>query len=293
MEDNNNYTYTYRKSKKKDQQRRLVILAAAFCVLLAVVILFGALFGNRAAVKKYEKEQAEAASIAAEQTTEAPEVTEDNEPYKLGEYTVSTGGYSLKFRDSHDTDGKVYLEIAENTKLEITEIYHDEAAAADGKGIEYWGKTTYKGYTGWVAMNYMKKAYSDSIVTPENLPTTTEPATEPPATEPVTQKPTEPATQKPAENTTAPAEATTAAPETTAAPKFATGEYIVNTGEYTLTFRDKPSKSGTPILSIKSGEHVMVTAVVESSDPDKGSWGEITYLGHKGYVSMDYLKKAS
>ncbi len=291
MEDNNTYTYTYRREKKKEVQRTRMIIIVIYAILAVICIILGVLFGNRSAVRAHEDELS-SQQAEAEKTTEEP-TTEEPSPYKPGEYAVSTEGYSLKFRKDHSTGSDVYLEISDGTKLTVEEIFRDETAALSGSDIEYWGKITYKGYTGWVAMNYLKKAYSDNIVTPDDISTTAESTTQPPETTtqaPVstTEAPTEPASQ------TEPSEVTTEE-ATTAAPKYTAGDYVVSTGGYTLTFRKSASRDGETILSIEDGTKLVVTKIVETSDGNEvyRYWGQVTYKGHTGYVSMAYLKKAS
>ena len=291
MEDNNNYTYTYRREKKKEIQRTRIIIIAIYAVLAVFCIIFGVLFGNRSAVKARENELS---SQQAEESTTEEVTTEEPSPYKPGEYAVNTEGYSLKFRKDHTTNSDVYLEISDGTKLTVEEIFHDTAAVSSGSDIDYWGKITYKGYTGWVAMNYLKKAYSENIVTPDDITTTEESTTQAPVTTteaPVstTQAPTEPSNTEEAPSESATAE------QTTAAPKYTAGEYIVSTGGYTLTFRKTASKDGETILSIEDGTKLVVTKIVETSNENEALryWGEVTYKGHTGYVSMAYLKKAS
>jgi hypothetical protein len=306
MEDNNNYTYTYRREKKKEQQKLRLIVLIVFCILALICIIAGIISGRKSAEKARENELSASASLAESTSTEEVP-TEEPSPYKTGDYTVETGGYSLKFREDHTTDSKVYLEIKDTTKLTIDEIYHDEAVGTSGSGIEYWGKTTYKGYTGWVAMNYLKKAYSDNIVTPDEMTSTEESTTAAPeittaaptTTEPTTEKPTEATTAEP---TTAATQDTTAAPATDESTTAATsvggytpGDYVVNTGDYTLTFRKSASRSGDVIFGIENGVKLTVTKIVETTDAqsDYRYWGEVSYKGQTGYVSMAYLKKAN
>ena len=295
MEDNNNYTYTYRREKKKEIQRTRIILLAVCGVAAVFCIIFGVLFGNRAAVKAWEKEQA-SREAESESTSTVESTTQDPSPYKAGEYQVNTEGYSLKFRKDHSTDGDVYLEIPDGTKVTVDEIYHDENAAASGSTVEYWGKITYKGYTGWIAMNYLKKAYSDSIVTPEDLPSSEESTTAAPES---TTLPPETTTEAPADTTAAPEDTSSAETptqeSTTASAKYTAGDYVVSTGGYTLTFRKSASKSGETILSIDDGTRLTVTKIVEVTDSEEKYryWGEVTYKGHTGYVSMAYLEKVS
>lgn len=291
MEDNNTYTYTYRKEKKQEVQRIRRIVIIVYAVLAMLCIILGIVFGHRAAVKAREEEKA-SIQAEAESTTEEF-TTEDPSPYKPGEYTVTADGYSLKFRKEHTLDSGIFLEISDGTKLTIDEIFHDENVASNGSSVEYWGKTTYKGYTGWVAMNYLKKAYSDNIITPEDITTEAESTTAQPET-----------TSQAPVTTTAPVESTTAAPEpsteaTTAEPttdaRYSAGDYIVSTGGYTLTFRKTASKDGETILSIEDGTKLTVTKIIETSETNDAYryWGEVSYKGHTGYVSMAYMKRAS
>ena len=290
MEDNNNYTYTYRREKKKEIQRIRIIIIAVYAVLAVLCIIFGVLFGNRSAVKAHENELS-SQEAEAQNTTEEP-VTEEPSPYKPGEYAVNTEGYSLKFRKDHTTGSDVYLEISDGTKLTVEEIYHDVNATASGSDIEYWGKITYKGYTGWVAMNYMKKAYSDNIVTPDDI-TTQESTTEAPVTTTEAPSTTEPSTQAP--KTEPESSENAPSQENTTEARYTAGDYIVSTGGYTLTFRKSASKNGETILSIEDGVKLTVTKIVETADENEKYryWGEVTYKGHTGYVSMAYLKRAS
>lgn len=291
MEDKNTYTYTYRREKKKEAQRIRKIVIIVYAVLALLCIILGIVVGHKAAVRAREEElssiQAEAESTTEEITTEDPS------PYKPGEYTVTADGYSLKFRKEHTLDSGIFLEISDGTKITIDEIFHDENVASNGSTVEYWGKTTYKGYTGWVAMNYLKKAYSDNIITPDDLTTEAESTTAQP----------ENTTQAPA-TTTEPAEHTTTAPEpsseatteeTTTAARYTAGDYLVSTGGYTLTFRKTASKDGETILSIEDGTKLTVTKIIETSETNEAYryWGEVSYKGHTGYVSMAYMKRAS
>lgn len=290
MEDNNTYTYTYRKEKKQEAQRIRRIVIIVYAVLAMLCIILGIVFGHHAAVKAREEEKA-SIQAEAESTTEEF-TTEDPSPYKPGEYTVTADGYSLKFRKEHTLDSGIFLEISDGTKLTIDEIFHDENVASNGSSVEYWGKTTYKGYTGWVAMNYLKKAYSDNIITPEDITTDAESTTAQPET--TSQAPV--TTTAPVESTTAPepsTEATTAEPTTDA--RYSAGDYIVSTGGYTLTFRKTASKDGETILSIEDGTKLTVTKIIETSETNDAYryWGEVSYKGHTGYVSMAYMKRAS
>ena len=83
--------------------------------------------------------------------------------------------------------------------------------------------------------------------------------------------------------------------ETTTAARYTAGDYVVSTGGYTLTFRKTASKDGETILSIEDGTKLTVTKIIETSETNEAYryWGEVSYKGHTGYVSMAYMKRAS
>ncbi|MDR1733997.1 MAG: SH3 domain-containing protein [Oscillospiraceae bacterium] len=62
--------------------------------------------------------------------------------------------------------------------------------------------------------------------------------------------------------------------------------YIVATVTGPLTLRGAASADGAPVASIPKGERIMVWSVTEDG------WGQVTYNGADGYVSMQYLVKA-
>lgn len=280
MEENSNYTYTYKRENKKKakepDKKLLLIFIIAFIVLVMLSILIGSAAGKNSAKKKFEDES----EAVTEQTTEAPTEEITTLLYDLGDYTVDTGDYSLKFRKNHSTDADVILEISSGTRLTITDIYLDEAAKAAGSEVVYWGQISYYGYTGWVAMNYLKKAYSDSIVTPDQV-STTEPSSENVTNENSTADPA----QTPGE------ESTTLAPSS----RYNPGDYVVNSGSVGLRFKKTPAANGEVITVIPSGTAVTVLRIVEVESDDEvyRYWGEVKYDGNTGYLSMAYLKKAN
>ncbi|MBQ7637604.1 MAG: SH3 domain-containing protein [Clostridia bacterium] len=297
MEENNN-TYTYQRNEKKEEtsqsyNRRLIML---FIAAIALIIVLGAVLGKYLGMRSAQKQSETTAPIETESQTEEP--TSEVEPsalYSEGEYTVSTGGSSLKFRKSYSLDSDVILEIKEGTKLVISEVYHDENAAANGSSVEYWGKTTYYGYEGWVAMNYLKNAFSDSIVTPDEIASTEAPSSEPSSS---TESTTAAPSSEPASGESGSSESTSSSAENTTAQsssKYAPGNYSVSTGGSTLSFRKSASPSGNKLADIPDGTKVTVKNVVDAggSDETRRYWGEIEYNGQTGYVSMYYLSKVS
>jgi|GEM_PF-1504164 len=306
MEDNN--TYTYQRPDKNEQdanpynKRLIMLFIAAIALIIVLGVVLGKYLGMRSATK--QAESTSPTEIETESETEPSEV-EPTALYSEGEYVVSTGGVSLKFRKGYSTDSDVILEIKDGTKLTITEVYHNESAQGNDSAVEYWGKTTYYGYEGWVAMNYLTNTYSDSIITPEEVPSseesttgdteasrenTTEPTSAPQSTE---------APSSEAASSEAPSsEATSAADESTTAAqtsKYTAGEYKVATGGSTLSFRKSASTSADIITGLSDGTKVTVIKVVDIGGNNEATryWGEISYLGYTGYVSMYYLEKVS
>ena len=47
-------------------------------------------------------------------------------------------------------------QIDAGEEITILEIYHD--TETDDSTLEYWGKVSYDGYVGWVAMHYTEPA---------------------------------------------------------------------------------------------------------------------------------------
>lgn len=298
MEEDNN-TYTVQRQEKKENNeknaksdkskkneissdlynRRILILVIA---AIALVVVLGVVLGKYAGMRSANKDDGSSSSSSSqeeEQSSDEPSSEEQpSELYSAGEYYVSTGNSSLKFRKDHTLNSDVILEIKDGTKVTITEIYHDENAS--NESVEYWGKTTYYGYDGWLAMSYLKNAYSDSIITPEELSSSENSSGEAPSSEGSSSE--EPGSS---------AEGTTAAPSTPYTP----GDYKVATEGSTLTFRKSASASSDVIMSIDYGVKVTVTRVVDAGGTNEVTryWGEISYLGYTGYVSMYYLEKVS
>ncbi len=284
MEDNNNYTYTYEKDNKKKTGERPVkaIFAVVIAALIVLSVALGILFGMQ------ETDTDETTTQAPETTTEemVETTTLPEELYKAGDYIVATGGYSLRFRKDHAKDAESITDIPDKTQLAVTEIYYDETAEEDFK---YWGKVVYLGHTGWVTMSYLENAFSEDIVTPEELPTdetTTlvESTTAAQSQQPSTTETTTSAPQNVTETTT---QATSS--------KYTAGDYKVATGGYTLTFRQSASATATAIMNIADGTQVTVVEVVDTGAANGNTryWGKIVHLGHTGYVAMAYLEKVN
>ena len=284
MEDNSSYTYTYEKKDENSKPERSLklIFAGVIAALAIFAIALGIFFGVKSGS---EPETTTEAPTTVPESTTAPA---PKSPYNPGSYTVNTDGGSLMFRKDHSSDAETILEISDKTELDITEVFFDATAVKDD--YMYWGKTEFKGHTGWVAMKYMKKAYSENVVTPDDTTTTAEAVSGTDVSSTVLVLPT-------AENESASStqQSATEAPSTTAAPsKYSAGDYIVSTGGNTLTFRKGPGTNNETILSFSDGMKITVLEVVDtaSSNENLRYWGKVSYQGHTGYVCMTYLKKA-
>ena len=277
MEDNTTYTYRYEKGEDKPVRS----LKKYFAVII-VLFFIGAVVCGIVAGKVNAKKEAETTTLPV--STTEPETTAPaaDETYKPGPYSVNTGDVALRFRKEHNKDAEAILEIADKTKLEITEIFIDETATDEV--FKFWGKTKYLGHEGWITMKYLKKEYSDNIITPDDYTDlTTEGAssantTSPDATSVVT---------------TAAAEQTTTSSAGTPSSKYSAGDYKVATGGSTLRFKKEPGRSTEVLASIPDGTAVAVLEVVEINETDDvyRYWGKISYNGYTGYVSMAYLSK--
>ena len=285
MEDNTNYTYTYEKENEKKTADRpvKVIFAVVVAALIVLSVVLGILFGMQEGGKEEES------TLPPETTTEeiVETTTLPEELYKVGDYIVSTGGYSLRFRKDHAKDAESITDIPDKTQITVTEIYYDETAEEDFK---YWGQIVYLGHTGWVTMSYLENAFSEDIVTPEELPTGAETTTVAESTTATSTQQT-PSTETTTVVTPNVTETTTQA----TAAKYTAGDYKVATGGYTLTLRQSASATATAILSIPDRSQITVVEVVDTGAANGNTryWGKVVHLGHTGYVAMAYLEKVN
>ncbi|MBR5218646.1 MAG: SH3 domain-containing protein, partial [Clostridia bacterium] len=60
----------------------------------------------------------------------------------------------LNMREDHSVSSLSIAQIPANATITIVDVYHD--ANSTNPYAKYWGKTTYSGITGWVAMGYLK-----------------------------------------------------------------------------------------------------------------------------------------
>ncbi len=101
-----------------------------------------------------EKPEGEVTTKPAETTTSAPTSSSTNSGAEgaTGKYIVDAQP-SLNLRDGHSVDALSIAKIPDKEEITIVEIYYDEDAPDNY--TKYWGKTTYGGITGWVAMGYL------------------------------------------------------------------------------------------------------------------------------------------
>ena len=137
------------------------------------------------------------------------------------EETVVEAATTLNLREKPTASSTLLLKIPEGTKVTVGE--------RSGK----WAKTTYKGKTGWVNLDF-------------------------------TRKPTD-GNQQPADDP-APAEETVVEAATT------------------LNLREKPTASSTLLLKIPEGTKVTV-------GERSGKWAKTTYKGKTGWVNLDFTRK--
>ncbi|MCQ2445875.1 MAG: SH3 domain-containing protein [Clostridia bacterium] len=211
---------------------------------------------------------------------------------------ITTAGLNL--RDAPSTSGKKLTTIPQGTKITVTETDNG------------WGKTTYKSYTGWVSMEYLKKA--DDPVTPDP-PTPSGGAYKTTAALRLRETPSTGGTKlatipegtritiaeikdgwgkttysgktgwvsmdyvKKVDDPTEPDEPDPPTPPTP--PNPSSGTYKTTSA---LRLRETPSTSGTKLATIPEGTRITITEI-------KDGWGKTTYSGKTGWVSMDYVKK--
>ncbi len=101
-------------------------------------------------------EETTAAATAPEATTAAPEAIKGSS----ASFSFSTGTYKviaephLNMRENHDVGSLSIAQIPANSTVTVEDVYHD--ANSTNEYTKYWGKVTFGGYTGWVAMGYLE-----------------------------------------------------------------------------------------------------------------------------------------
>ena len=250
----------------------MVVFAVAIIALVSVLI--GLKQGNAE-----ETTVDETTTLPVEITT-APE-----ERYEVGQYTVNVGGTgTLNLRKEPTKDAEQLISIPHGTLLNVIEIKYD--AEGDSK-TQFWGKAEYLGWTGWVSMTYLVKAYTEGIVTPGEV--TTAPVESTSAVDETT-------TAASAETSTAAPEVTTSAAEnttsSTAGGAYSTGKYTVDAQPH-LNMREDHSVTALAIAQIPDKAEITVVDVYydsNSTDSYTKYWGKVTYGGITGWVAMGYLE---
>lgn len=100
------------------------------------------------------KPENEVTTKPSETVTSAPTSASTNSGAEgaMGKYIVDAQP-SLNLRDGHSVDALSIAQIPDKAEITITDVYHDEDST--DSYTKYWGKTTYGGITGWVAMGYL------------------------------------------------------------------------------------------------------------------------------------------
>lgn len=254
------------------------VVVAAVVVVVLVCLLFGANSGK----------DDETTTIPGETTTAADEsTTAAGAEFTAGSYTVTVpGNGNLNLRNDASMEAEALIEVPHGTLLNVSEVKH---VVTSQNEEQYWGKTVYLGWNGWVSMTYLTKAYSDSIVTPPEIPEETTETPEIP--EQTTETP-----EIPEQTTAVPEEPeqTTASSTNSGRPQT-TGTYIVDVDPDPgkVNMRDNHSVEATQIASIPAGTEITVTEVYHDSDATAKEleyWGKVSYGGYTGWISMWYLK---
>lgn len=123
-------------------------------------------------------------------TFSSEQTTTTTTSYKTGIYKTQVENSSLNMRSGAGTSYSTVGSIGHNVSLTITKVQK----GSDGYT---WGYTTYKGISGWIALDFCK--YISDIPTTTVQPTTVKPTTQPTTAQPTTAQPTtvQPTTAQP------------------------------------------------------------------------------------------------
>ena len=186
--------------------------------------------------------------------TETPSVSPTG--YTAGTYRTYE---PTNFRSWHSTSSEKYMLIGAGVTVTATEIYVDRSSDE----VLYWGKISYSGKTGWIALNW-----STLLASASSGPST-----------PVTQDPPQSGgnTQSggnPQGSVSQPVLTVPKTPTVTYSP----GAY---TTQQTMNFRSAPTLGASIYCEIPVGVTLIVTEV-------SGEWGKTTYLGATGWMMLQY-----
>ncbi len=224
-------------------------------------------------------------------------VEDDNSETTIGVYKVTTNGGNLVLRDAPSASGKQVALVPNGTLVTITELQNG------------YGKTTYNGQTGWLALSYLI-AYSGSADDDTSLYKV-------PGSYQVTVSSGNLILRDSSENGTmidsipkgtilyvtevkngygkvtyngktgwvsmnyltyvSDSQSTDSNPVT-----GQTGTYIITTNGSGLNLRAEPNPAARVYFSIPNGTKIVITDVVNG-------YGKTTYNGQTGWISMSYL----
>ena len=185
--------------------------------------------------------------------------------YTVGVYRTNE---LMNFRSGHSTSAGSYMQIPGGTTVTVTEIYVDRSADE----ILYWGKTSYGGKTGWIALNW------STMVSGAANPSTAVPGNVQQPTPQQSQQQTPQKTQQNPQTVGNPAPQTTAATPNDPNTFYPIGAY---TTRQTMNFRSGPYTGASIYSEIPVGVTLIVTEVA-------GDWGKTTYQGETGWMLLQY-----
>lgn len=166
---------------------------------------------------------------------------------QAGDYTTKN---ELRLRTGAGTTFDTLTVVPAGTAITVTEVSDTGEQAAEAE--RYWGKTTYNGNTGYIAMFYVTKQYSSGVITPAN------------------------------EETTA---------EVTDTSLYAPGTYTTTAKIKVRTGTDASSDDNVLGTYEKDSKVEIIRIVQTSKTADALKyWGEISYQGQTAYISMYYLE---
>ena len=163
------------------------------------------------------------------------------------------------FRAGHSTSSEKYMLISSGVTVTATEIYVDNSSG----DVLYWGKITYSGKTGWIALNWSTKLSGSNTGT---------------SSTPTKQTSTLPASNPTGTQTPQTVSTTSGNPGVTYSP----GAY---TTQEKMNFRSSPSLGASIYSEIPVGTTLIVTEV-------SGEWGKTTYQGTTGWMMLQYSTRS-
>lgn len=211
-------------------------------------------------------------SVSSETSTETTTVTTSpfSEEY-AGTYIVSAGGFYLNMRKGPDTSYDIVAQIPDNEEVTVT-------SANDN-----WACVSWKGYSGYCAVQYLKKAETASVsetTTTETAETITE-TTETALVTTTGDSSTE-SVQTTTETTQTEMSETTEETENESSKDA--GAYRVNSDDAVLNLRSECSMDGEILAQIPDGSEVFVIST-------EGEWAYVSWKNIEGCCRLEYLSK--